>query len=61
MRIIKKIYNDKNIILIYKKKNKNYVDKIFNYKNLFLFKNEILGIKYFTKNILKYQKYILIK
>ena len=50
MKIIKKIYNDKNIILIYQKKNKNYVDKIFDYKNLILFKNEILGIKYFTKN-----------
>ena len=50
MKIIKKIINDKNTILIYENNNKKYVDKIFNSKNLFFFKKEKLGIKYFTKN-----------
>jgi hypothetical protein len=49
MKIIKKIVNDKNKILIYENKNKKYVDKIFNSKNLFFFKKEKLGIKYFQK------------
>lgn len=49
MKIIKKINNDKNTILIYKKKNKYYVDKIFNSKNLVFYKKEILGLKYFIK------------
>lgn len=50
MKIIKRINNDKNKILIYKIKNKKYVDKIFNSKNLIFFRKEILGIKYFKKN-----------
>jgi len=49
MKIIKKIINDKNKILIYENNNKKYVDKIFNNKNLIFFKKEILGIKYFKK------------
>lgn len=49
MKIIKKIVNDKNKILIYEKNKKKYVDKIFNSKNLFFFKKEKLGIKYFQK------------
>jgi hypothetical protein len=50
MKIIKKIINDKNKIIIYKKKNKILVDKIFQKKNLLFYKNEILGINYFKKN-----------
>jgi fructosamine-3-kinase len=50
MKTIKKIVNDRNKILIYENKNKKYVDKIFNSKNLFFFKKEKLGIKYFKKN-----------
>ena len=50
MKIIKKIINDKNTILIYENNNKKYVDKIFNSKNLFFFKKEKLGIKYFKQN-----------
>ena len=62
MKIIKKINNDKNTILIYKKKNKYYVDKIFNSKNLVFYKKEILGLKYFIKkNILKFQNFIPIR
>lgn len=49
MKIVKKIYNSKNTILIYKKKNKKYVDKIFTHKNISYFKKEILGNKYFKK------------
>jgi len=49
MKIIKKIVNDKNKILIYENNNKKYVDKIFNRKNLIFFKKEKLGIKYFKK------------
>jgi len=49
MKIIKKIVNDRNKILIYEKNKKKYVDKIFNSKNLFFFKKEKLGIKYFQK------------
>ena len=49
MKIIKKIVNDKNKILIYENNNKKYVDKIFNSKNLFFFKKEKLGIKYFQQ------------
>jgi len=49
MKIIKKIVNDKNKILIYEKNKKKYVDKIFNSKNLFFFKKEKLGIKYFQQ------------
>jgi len=62
MKIIKKIINDKNKILIYENNNKKYVDKIFNNKNLIFFKKEILGIKYFKKkNILIYPKFIHIQ
>ena len=50
MKIIKKIDNDKNKILIYKIKNKKYVDKIFNNKNLEYLKREVLGYKFFKKN-----------
>ena len=50
MKIIKKIINNKNTILIYENNNKKYVDKIFNSKNLFFFKKEKIGIKYFKKN-----------
>tara|TARA_Y100000389_G_scaffold48597_1_gene43883 strand:+ start:6707 stop:7543 length:837 start_codon:yes stop_codon:yes gene_type:complete len=50
MKIIKKIINDKNIILIYRIKNKIYVDKIFNNKNLEYLKKEVLGYKFFKKN-----------
>jgi len=49
MKIIKKLNNEKNTILIYKKKNKYYVDKIFNPKNLVFYKKEVLGLKYFIK------------
>lgn len=49
MRIIKKIINDKNKIIIYRKKNKILVDKIFQKKNLFFYKKEISGINYFKK------------
>lgn len=49
MKIIKKIINDKNKIIIYKKNNKILVDKIFSDKNIKYLKNEILGYKYFGK------------
>ena len=47
MKIIKKIINEKNKIIIYKKNNKILVDKIFSDKNIKYLKNEILGYKYF--------------
>lgn len=49
MKIIKKIINDKNEIIIFKKKNKIFVEKIFSDQHIKYLKNEILGYKYFGK------------
>ena len=65
MKIIKKIINDKNEIIICKKKNKIFVEKIFSDQNTEYLKNEILGYKYFGKknyfNIPKLYSYNLKK
>ena len=65
MKIIKKIINDKNEIIIYKKNNKIFVDKIFSNQNIKYLKNEILGYRYFGKkkyfNIPKLYSYSLNK
>ena len=44
MKIIKKIINDKNEIIICKKKNKIFVEKIFSDQNTEYLKNEIFGL-----------------
>ena len=61
----KKSINDKNEIIICKKKNKIFVEKIFSDQNTEYLKNEILGYKYFGKknyfNIPKLYSYNLKK
>ena len=49
MKIIKKISNDKNKIIIYKKKNKIFVDKIFK-KKIFFIKMKYRA-NYFKKKV----------